>query len=66
MILPSGGWTVGPLETAVPQTVSLHHKRMKRKCKYHVQSAAAYEQVAQYNYGLSVLTCSKSSLGNME
>jgi len=62
MILPFGGWTVGPLEIADPQTVSLHHKRMKGKCKYHVQSTVTYEQVAQYNYGHSVLTSSKSSL----
>ena len=66
MLLSSGGWAMGPLETEVPQTVSLRHKGMKRQCIYHVQSTVAYEQVAQYNYGLSILNSSKSSLGNME
>jgi hypothetical protein len=46
--------------------VSLHHKRMKRKCECHMQSTVAYEQVATYNYGLSVRSSAKSNLGNMK
>lgn len=62
MLLSSRGWTLVPIETAVPQTVSHHHKRMKRKCNYYIQSTVVNEQV----YGLSLQSSAKSNLGNME